>query len=125
MSATAAISGVLSTPDTTQKQLFIDFTVTLTGNYGGGATHGDTLNLQSLGDALKSTQLPNWVEFGEYPPSGTAPTGYLFGYAPGTTQANGVFTIFNNLTEYTQGSAYSAGLLAAVIRGRAWFPSEI
>lgn len=126
MAATVAISGVISTPDTTQKQLFIDFTVVLTGNYGGGATHGDTLNLQSLGDALKSTQLPTWVEFGEYPPSGTAPTGYQFGYAPGTTQANGVLTIMGGpATEYAEGTAYSAALLAAVIRGRAWFPSEI
>ena len=125
MATTVAISGVQSTPDTTQKQLFIDFTVTLTGNYGGANTHGDTLNLQSLGDSLKSTALPTWVEFEEYPPSGTAPTGYLFGYAPGTTQANGVLTVMNNLTEYTEASAYSAPLLAAVIRGRAWFPSEI
>ena len=125
MAAKVTISGVLSTPDITEKQLFIDFTVTLTGNYGGGATHGDTLNLQSLGDALKSTQLPTWVEFEEFPAAGTAPTGYLFGFAVGTTQANGLLTIFNNLAELTQGSAYSAGLLAAVIRGRAWFPKEI
>jgi hypothetical protein len=189
MAATVAISGVLSTPDTTQKQLFIDFTVTLSGNYGTNSSNGDTLNLQSLGDALKSTQLPNWVEFGEYPPAGTAPTGYEFGYAPGTTQANGVLTIMGGAgtpvgtvsststaptittssggvttalgvaggalsevtgatgitgvqaptvtstftgtapasgsSQYPEGSAYSAGLLAAVIRGRAWFPSEI
>ena len=185
MSAKATISGVLSTPDTTQKQLFIDFTVTLTGNYGGGATNGDTLDLTALGDALKSTQLPNWVEFGEYPPAGTAPTGYQFGYAPGTTQANGVLTIMgaagtpsgtigaqtltigagtpatypvgtaantgsttlvatagvtvtgistavftgtapaSGSSQYPEGSAYSAALLAAVIRGRAWFPCEI
>ena len=126
MATKVAISGIISTPDTTQKQLFIDFTVVLTGNYGGEATHGDTLNLQSLGDALKSTALPNWVEFEETPPSGTAPTGYLFGYAPGTTQANGVLTIMSAVaTEYTEGTSYSAALLGAVIRGRAWFPSEI
>lgn len=134
MAAAVAISGVISTPDTTQKQLFIDFTVTLTGDYGGGATHGDTLNLQSLGDALKSTALPNWVEFGEYPPAGTAPTGYTFGYGVGTTQANGVITIMGGTptgdaplppAEYPEGTAYSAELLAAVIRGRAWFPCEI
>jgi hypothetical protein len=125
MSAKATISGVISTPDTTQKQLFIDFTVALTGNYGGANTHGDTLDLTALGDALKSTALPNWVEFEEFPASGTAPSGYLFGYAVGTTQANGVLTIMNNLTEYTEASAYSSPLLAAVIRGRAWFPSEI
>ena len=125
MAAKATISGVLSTPDTTQKQLFIDFTVALTGNYGTNTSHGDTLDLTALGDSLKSTQLPTWVEFEEYPAAGTAPTGYIFGYAPGTTQANGLLTIINNLTEYTEGSAYSAPLLAAVIRGRAWFPSEI
>ncbi len=133
MAATVKISGVLSTPDTTQKQLFIDFTVTLTGDYGGAATHGDTLNLQSLGDALKSTALPNWVEFIETPPAGTAPSGWTFGYVPGTTQANGLLTVMGGTgaaagdppTEYPEGTAYSASLLAAVIRGRAGFPSEI
>jgi hypothetical protein len=189
MAATAAISGVISTPDTTLKQLFIDFAVTLTGDYGGSATNGDTLDLTALGDALKSTQLPNWVEFDEHPPAGTAPTGYRFGYAPGTTQKNGLLTIMGGAgtpagtvaststaptittssggvatalgvaagalsevagaagitgvqapaitstftgtapasggSQYPEGSAYSAALLAAVIRGRAWFPSEI
>ncbi len=189
MAAKATISGVISTPDTTQKELFIDFTVVLTGSYGTSSSNGDTLDLTALGDALKSTQLPNWVEFGEYPPAGTAPTGYEFGYAPGTTQANGVLTIMGGAgtpvgtvsststaptittssggvatalgvvagalsevtgatgitgvqaptitstftgtapasgsSQYPEGSAYSAALLAAVIRGRAWFPSEI
>jgi hypothetical protein len=157
-----------------------------------------------------SSQLPTWVQLAEFPPAGTAPTGYQFGYAPGTTVANGKFTIMGAVgapagtisapvftgtahtltgtnsaptittssggvatalgvaagalsevsgasgitgvqapvltmdsytpagtnsaptftgtagagsSQYPEGSAYSAGLLAAVIRGRAWFPA--
>ena len=54
--ATAAISGVISTPDTTQKEVFIDFTVVLTANYGGASTHGDTLDLTALGGCAQERQ---------------------------------------------------------------------
>ena len=114
---------VLSNPDTTGRQVIAEGTVALTGNYGGGATHGDTLNLTQLGDALKTSNLPTQVEVWEAPPAGTNPTGYQFIFCPGTTLANGVLNISNNLAEYTEGSAYSAGLLAAVLRIRVFAPA--
>lgn len=109
-------------PEMSDQSLFdegrTDFTVygflTLTGNYGGVSTHGDTVDFSKLG--IPTQSLPRMVSIYETPPAGTAPNGYIFNYCPGTTLANGVVTILNNLTEYTQGSAYSAGLLAAVIR---------
>lgn len=114
----------LNTPvDVTQQSFIVEGTIVLSGNYGGASTHGDTLNFSGL-PTIGSNALPSWVEFGEFPVAGAAPTGYSFGYAPGTTQANGVLTIMNGAaTEYTQGSAYSAPLLAAVIRFRAEFPA--
>lgn len=110
-------------PDISGREIVLDGTVALTGNYGGASTHGDTLDLTQFGDLLKSSQLPTKVEVFEDPASGTAPTFYQFVFCPGTTQANGVLSIGSNLTEYTQASAYSAGLLAAALRIRAWFPA--
>lgn len=120
----ATITSIIApqNPDTTGREVIVDGTVALTGNYGGAATHGDTLDLTQLGDLLKSSQLPTKVDIWEDPTAGTAPTFYQFVYCPGTTQANGVVSIGSNLTEYTQASAYSAGLLAATLRVRAWFP---
>jgi hypothetical protein len=104
--------------DATMQEFIVDGFITLTGNYGGAATNGDTLSF--AGVEVPSNQL-NWVEIMETPPAGTAPTGYTFGFAPGTTNANGVLTVMNGTTQYTQGSAYSAGQLAAVLRCRAWW----
>ena len=104
--------------DATLQEFIVDGVITLTGNYGGGATNGDTLSFAGLDVA--SNQL-NWVEIQETPPAGTASTGYTFGFAPGTTNANGVLTIMNGTTQLTQASAYAAPLLAAVLRARLWF----
>jgi hypothetical protein len=110
-------------PDTTGREIIVDGTIALTGNYGGASTHGDTLDLTQFGDLLKSSQLPTEVDIWEDPAAGTLPTFYQFVYCPGTTQKNGVVSIGSNLTEYSEGSGYSAALLAAVIRIRAWFPA--
>ena len=129
MAATITPTIAPQTPDTTAREIIVDGTVTLTGNYGGASTHGDTLNLQQFGDLLKSSQLPTKVEIWEDPAAGTAPTGYEFIFCPGTTQLNGVLCIMGTGAsaggpgqEYTEASAYSAGLLAAALRIRAWFP---
>ena len=128
----ATITGTWSpnTPDTTEREFIVDGTIALTGNYGGAATHGDTLNLQQFGDLLKSSQLPTKVEIWEAPTAGTAPTGFEFVFCPGTTQLNGVLCILGTgaaaggpAQEYTEASAYSPALLAATLRIRAWFPS--
>lgn len=118
----ATPTSVISNPDTTEREIIVDYALVLTANYGGANTHGDTVDLSA--DVVKSSAVPNRVEVIEAPPAGTAPTGYQLGYAPGTTQKNGVLTIMNGAaTEYTEGSAYSAPLLAAVITLRAWFPA--
>jgi len=121
----ATITAVIApqNPDTTERQIYVYGTIKLTGNYGGASSHGDTLDLTQLGDLLKSTQLPTEVDIYETPAAGTAPSFYQFVYCPGTTQKNGVLSIGSNVTEYSQGSAYSAALLAATISFNASFPA--
>lgn len=114
---------VLSNPDVTERQVIAEGTIALTANYGGASTHGDTCDLTQLGDALKTSQLSTKVEIWEDPVAGTAPTFYQFVFCPGTTLKNGVVSIGSNLTEYTEASAYSAGLLAAVLRIRVYAPA--
>lgn len=123
-----SIAVALTNYDTTQNEIVVDGTLTLTGNYGGGSTHGDTLNLSGLD--IKSGSVPTRVAIWEAPAAGTSATGYSYNFSPGTTQANGVMQVFGTGassgaagTEYTQGSAYSAPLLAAVVKFKAWFAS--
>jgi hypothetical protein len=123
MSATITPITAPQNPDVTAREVIVDGTIALTANYGGASTHGDTCNLQQLQDLAKSSQLPTKVEIWEDPPAGTAPSFYQFVFCPGTTQLNGVVSIGSNLVEYTEAAAYSAALLAAVLRIRVWFPS--
>ena len=118
-----AVTLTLTNIDRSMNRIIATATLTLTGNYGGAATHGDTIDFSSLG--IASDSVPDVVDIFEAPPAGTAPNGYIFTFCPGTTQKNGVLTIVNNLTEYTQGSAYSAGLLGATIKIWAEFPAFI
>lgn len=116
--------------DDTKQQFIIDGTLTLTGNYGGASTHGDTISF-GLQDQIKSQQVPNMVVIYEVPTAGNAPTGYTYLYGQGTTMANGVLIVLqtgtasNPQVEITANSAYPAALTAATanLRFRAWFPS--
>lgn len=123
MAATASLRTdiIPNSIDVSQNQFVVDINIVLTGNYGTGASNGDTLALGGL-PGVPSDLVPILVEIYEAPPAGTAPNGYIFNYNPGTTINNGVMTIMNNLNQYTPGSAYSGGLLAAVLRARAYFP---
>lgn len=110
-------------PDVTERESIVDGTIALTANYGGAATHGDTLNLQALQALGQSSQLPTKVDVWEDPPAGTAPSFAQFVYCPGTSQANGVLSIALAGAELVEGAAYPGSLLTAVLRVRAWFPS--
>ena len=125
MSATASLrTDIIPNPiDVSQNQFVVDLNITLTGNYGTGASNGDTLALGGLG--IPSTLPPILVEIYEAPAAGTVPNGYIFNYNPGTTINNGVMTLMNNLAQYTPGSAYSGALLTAVLRARAYFTKFI
>lgn len=118
-----AVALNITSIDNTNNHFEVHATLTLTGNYGGGATHGDTINLAAANINIPSSRPCRFAIIREHPAAGTAPTGYNFIFCTGTTQANGLLSITNNLTEYTQGSAYSAGLLAAVVKAIFYFPS--
>lgn len=117
--------------DATQNQFIVDGALALSGNYGGGATHGDTLSFAGF-DQIKSSEVPTFVEIFEAPTAGNAPTGYSFLYAPGTSQANGLLQVLQGAAaisepqaEITEGAGYPAALTAATanLKFRAYFPS--
>ena len=98
---------------------------TLSGNYGGAATHGDTVNFSSV-YGIQSRSKPIKVEVYEAPAAGTVPTGYIFTYCPGSNATNGVLNICTAIgTELAQASAYAAALTNAAIRFEALFPAFV
>lgn len=120
--------------DQTLNEWVIEGALTLTGNYGGAATHGDTISWSGL-DLVKATLPPRRMEIFESQAAGTAPLGYSYTYSPGTTRDAGVLTITGGAassgqggTEITEGSAYSTftpSLNNAVLRYRAFFSRYI
>ncbi len=149
MAATLAITGIITNgssfaagagsqvPDTTQKEIIVDGTITLTGNYGGAASHGDTLDFTAAASEFSiGGQAPTRVEVFERPVAGVAPTFYQYVYCPGPTlaaptQKGGVLSSGATGTasgdggnELTEGSAYSSftpSLNNIVLGFRAWF----
>ena len=119
--------------DNTQRREIVEGTLTLTANYGGVSSHGDTVNFAVAG--IKSDYPPVFVEVTENQGAGNAPLGYMYIYNNGTTGANGVLTILGTGassgqggTEITEGSAYSTftpSLNNAVLRFRAAFAKNV
>jgi hypothetical protein len=114
--------GLLGVPDTTEREQIYQGTLTLSGNYGGASTHGDTLNFSGI-PGLLTQSIPLRVDIYQQPASGTAPGNCTGTYCPGTTYANGVVSFANAGTELTEGSAYTGATASAVWKFRAWFPS--
>lgn len=109
-------------PDITGREISVDGTIALTGSY---VVHGDTLNLEQLGDLVKSSQLPTRVDVFEEPAAGTSPSFVQLVYGIGTTQANGVLAMALAGTELTP-EAYATAFAATgvpTLHVRAWFPS--
>lgn len=130
MSVAVAISSIVATDpsqglDKTQNEQIVEGTLTLSGNYGGGATHGDTINFGQFAN-INSGQPPRKVDIFQVPTAGNAPVHYAFLYGQGTTQGNGVLIVVDTTTglEITEGAAYPAALTAATanVRFRAFFP---
>lgn len=107
----------------TDRELVLDFLLTLSGNYGGAATHGDVLDFTSAapsGFALPE-YAPTIVWTRELVQAGNLAPGFQYLYCPaaintaaGSTPANGVLQILGTGpgsgqggTEITQGAAYS------------------
>lgn len=127
MAVNVTFPNTISKLDTTQATQVARGSITLTGSY---VTGGDAFSLAK--SPVQSKARPIRVIFWEEPPSGTVPTGLEFYYrnvstAPNAT--NGVLQIGGPGTgssgaagtEFTAG-AYSAALLATVIKFEAIFP---
>ena len=117
--------------DITNNQYLVEGKLTLTGNYGVAAGHGDIVNFSGV---VPSQLPPRFVQIFEDQGAGLAPLGFEFIYTHGTTQANGKLVILGTPAaggalvaspEFTQGNAYLTGVPSlnnVVLRFRAWFP---
>lgn len=136
MSVAVAINSIVAVDpsggiDSTQNELIVEGTLTLSGNYGDGSpANGDTLDFSGF-DYIKSQEVPRHVEIFQAPTSPNAPVQYSFLYGYGTDQSNGVLIVIDTTTglPLTDSAAYPAALTNTDtppnIRFRAWFPSYI
>lgn len=140
MSVAVAIASIVNSDpasglDDTRTRQIVEGTLTLSGNYGAVAGHGDIVNFAS--DKVKSNLPPVFVEIKEDQGAGVAPLGYGLVFATGTTQLNGKLVVFGGnaapgakvgATEFTNGDAYSTGtpsLDGVVLRFRAAFVKNL
>ena len=104
---------------TDQNTQIARFPITLSGNYGGSTTHGDTIDFGKI-YGIQSGSLPIRVFVYQQPASGTAPLVCSGTFCPGSTNHNGVISFFNGTTELTGGSAYTGAASTAV-----WFVEAV
>lgn len=114
--------------DSTQNELIVEGSLTLSGNYGNHSpANGDTVAF--AGDKIKSQQRPRRVEIFQAPTSPAAPVHYSFIYGYGTNALNGVLIVIDTTTglPLTDAAAYPAALTAAGanVRFKAWFSSFV
>ena len=83
----AAVVGSITNVDATLNSFIVEGTITVSGSYPGSG-NGDTLSFAGF-DQIKSSSPPRFVEIKEQPAAGTAVSGLLYDFAPGTTMANG------------------------------------
>lgn len=102
-------------------------TLTFSGNYGSATSHGEIFDLSALAYQKLGLQVSPGIiplcEFFETVLAGTLPSGYNFLYCPGTTLQTCQLAVMNGTTEYTEGSAYNAALLATSVSFLIFVPS--
>lgn len=136
MAVAVAISSIVASDpsgglDTTQNEIIVDGTLTLTGNYGNlSPANGDIIDLTGH-DLIKSQEVPRKMEIFQAPDAGNAPVQYSFLYGWGTDQSDGVLIVIDTTTglPITDAAAYPAALTSTDpspnIRFRAYFPSLV
>jgi hypothetical protein len=120
MAIVATIDSGYAQNDTTQSTQIVRGTLTLSGNYGTSSSHGDTLSFANI-YGIQSRSLPLRVFVYEEPAAGVAPSYYDAKYQLGSSIATGAVNFSLAGTEYTEGSAYSGVLAAAVWKFEAVF----
>ena len=127
MAIAVSIDSTYAQNDTTQSTQIVRGTLKFSGNY---ATHGDTLSFANV-YGIQSRSVPLRVFVYEAPAAGTSPSGYVYIFCPGTTNANGKLTVFTTgtasgdaLNELAAG-AYPAGITGAAVKFEAVFPTFV
>jgi hypothetical protein len=118
------LAGGYAANDTTQATQVARFPITLSGNYGGANTHGDTIDFGTV-YGIQSQSVPIRVLVYQQPPAGTAPGNCTAIFCPGTTIHNGVISFANAGTELTEDAAYEGAAAAAVWFVEAVFPAMV
>lgn len=125
MAIEVSIDSSYAQNDTTQATQIVRGTLTFSGSY---ATHGDALSFADV-YGIQSGSVPIRVFVYEAPAAGTSPSGYIYIFCPGTTNANGKLTVFTTgtasgdpLNELAAG-AYPAAITGAVVKFEAIFPT--
>ncbi len=136
MSVAVAINSIVASDpsgglDSTQNELIVEGTLTLSGNYGDHSpANGDILDFTGF-DYIKSQEIPRRVEIFQAPQSPNAPVHYSFLYGWGTDQSDGVLIVIDTTTglPLTDAAAYPAALTNTDtppnVRFKAWFPSYV
>ena len=85
------VIGKITKIDATLSSEIVEGTLTVSGSYPTGT--GDTLSFAGQ-DQIKSRTPPRFVLIDEFPAAGTLASGLVYGFAPGTTLANGQMQVF-------------------------------
>lgn len=118
------LAGGYAQNDTTQSTQIVRFPITLSGNYGGAATHGDTIDFGTV-YGIQSQSVPIRVFVYQQPTSGTAPGNCTATFCPGSTIHNGVISFANAGAELTEGAAYTGAASTAVWEVEAVFSTFV
>src|SRR5277367_602515 len=74
--------------DFTANEIIVDCTLTLSGNYGTAASHGDLLDFTTVNPSFSfGGEAPSDWNIHELVAAGVALTGFTFSYCPGPTLA--------------------------------------
>lgn len=108
-----------------QKYFRVFGTVAINASPATYATGGLVMDMSQLG--VPSDAVPQFVDVQSMPAAGTSPSGFVYNFCPGTTQANGKLAIFESagsaaaLAEFGNGSAIAAGISGDAISFVAYF----
>lgn len=127
MAEAVATPSITEPVDNMMRTLIVRGTIAVSANPATYVTGGIPLSFAGFDD-IKSGSPPLNVKVFSQPAAGVSPSGYVYEFTPGTSQANGLLAILTGaaaqspLTELTNGAAIPAGVSGDVIYFEATFP---
>lgn len=118
---------IYANPDVGERTVTVLLALALSGNYGTGSSHGDTLSFATLNNPLiPSDQIPINVLIFEQQVAGTAPSFYQGTYNAGTTRDTGSVSFsLAGVETPTAGNPYSGAILQTNWFALATFPAFV